>query len=105
MVICQQHPGRHGCPSFLKPRSFSWSGQVATRHISGSPGKISEVARDLYRFRARWAATSVDAALCDGECRRDMMWPWMKETSTRSGPNRRLWTTHVHDANEAISTR
>src|SRR2546425_3797500 len=36
---------------------------------------------------------------------RDMMWPWMSEISTRSGPNRRLWNTHVHDANEAISTR
>src|SRR5437762_351681 len=34
-----------------------------------------------------------------------MMWPWMSEISTRSGPNRRLWNTHVHDANEAISTR
>jgi hypothetical protein len=34
-----------------------------------------------------------------------MMSPWMSEISTRSGPNRSLWNTHVHDANEAISTR
>src|ERR1051326_2321254 len=35
----------------------------------------------------------------------DMMWSWKREISTRSGPNRRLWNTHVHDANEAISTK
>jgi hypothetical protein len=34
-----------------------------------------------------------------------MMLSWKSEISTRSGPNRSLWNTHVHDANEAISIR
>ena len=64
----------------------------------------SSQSRKTSHSRANKPKPHIPAGLPKCE-QRDMMWPWMSEISTRSGPNRSLWNTHVHDANEAISTR